>query len=205
MTSPDLSLCTFYLINQPQTLARLRKELQSAVTDPSQLPSLTRLEDLPFLYAIIAEILRHTYGLVSRLPRIHTTEAVQLHSQHNGIAIDYLVSPGYPISMTSVHVHKNPKIFPDPHAFFPERWLDSKGNRRKDLDKYFLSFSKGTRQCLGINLAYAELYICIAAIVLRMGDRLDLYETTREDVEVARDVFAMRPKKESKGIRVLVR
>jgi hypothetical protein len=37
-----------------------------------------------------------------------------------------------------------------------------------------------------------------------MGDRLSLFETTGEDVEVARDVFAMRPKKESKGIRVTV-
>lgn len=55
------------------------------------------------------------------------------------------------------------------------------------------------------SLAYAELFICVAAIVLRLGDRLELFETTTEDVEIHRDVFAMRPKRESKGIRVLVR
>ena len=55
------------------------------------------------------------------------------------------------------------------------------------------------------SLAYAELFICIAAIVLRLGDRLELFETTTEDVKIHRDAFAMRPKRETKGIRVLVR
>jgi cytochrome P450 len=107
--------------------------------------------------------------------------------------------------MTSVHVHMNPDIFPDPQAFSPERWLDSEGRKRKDLDKYLLSFSKGSRACLGINLAYAELFICIAAVVLRLGNRLELFETTIDDVKLFKDVFGMRPKPDSKGIRVILK
>jgi hypothetical protein len=40
---------------------------------------------------------------------------------------------------------------------------------------------------------------------MRLGDRLELFETTTEDVTIQRDAFVMRPKRETKGIRVVVR
>lgn len=76
-----------------------------------------------------------------------------------------------------------------------------------------VSFTKGTRQCVGINLAYAELYTCLASIFRRYGGpesmgpegRLELFETTKEDVEMAADMFIPFVKPGSKGIRVLVK
>jgi cytochrome P450 len=43
----------------------------------------------------------------------------------------------------------DPEIFPDPHVFDPDRWLRAaaKGQR---LDKYMISFGKGTRMCVGM-------------------------------------------------------
>lgn len=55
------------------------------------------------------------------------------------------------------------------------------------------------------SLAYAELYVCIAAVVLRLGTRMELYKTDWDDVRIYRDGFAMRPKPDSKGIRVLIK
>jgi len=209
----DLSVCIFHILDQPHILAKLRKELQSAAGGSIDIPSLATLEQLPYLNATVTEGMRVSYGLASRLPRIRPYDAVQLRSVlkssskagAKGEEISHLVPPGYVLSMSSVHVHRNPDLFPDPLSFTPERWLDSEGKRRKDLDKYILSFSKGTRQCLGINLAYAEIFICLAALVLRLGDRMELFETTADDVELHHDVFAVRPKPGSKGIRVLVK
>jgi cytochrome P450 len=155
---PDLSVSIFYILNQPETLAKLRKELQSVVGDSKDIPSVTVLEKLPYLNATVAEGLRLSYGIASRLPRIRPNDSVQLRSVlktsskagKKGQEVSYLVPPGYVLSMSAVHVHKNPDLFPEPDTFAPERWLDSAGKRRKDLDKYILSFSKGTRQCLGI-------------------------------------------------------
>ncbi|KAF1815265.1 putative cytochrome P450 [Eremomyces bilateralis CBS 781.70] len=214
-TSWNLSLATFYLLHQPHTLATLRQELLTASGDSLELPSLTTLENLPYLQATVAETLRHAYGVVQRLIRVHQ-DPVHLRStvkipNRDGSEkvqvkeVSYVIPKGYSLSMTSLWIHKNPDLFPDPDKFAPERWLDAEGMKRKDLDRYLMSFSKGTRQCLGINLAYAELYICIAAVVLRLGDQLELFETDRSDVEFDHDVFAMRPKPETKGIRVTVR
>lgn len=43
----------------------------------------------------------------------------------------------------------HPGIFPDPQRFRPERWFEAeeKGQR---LDKYLVSFGKGTRQCVSL-------------------------------------------------------
>jgi len=66
-----------------------------------------------------------------------------------------------------------------------------------------------------MNLAYAELYIMAAAIFrkydaydgtgLQKGPALELYESTREDVDIATDFAVPFIKPGRKGVRVTVR
>jgi cytochrome P450 len=202
-TAWNLSLCTFYIYHQREIMKKLRSELLKIAPD-GQIPPLTKLEAQPYFSAVIAETLRHSFGPVSRLPRIFPADATQLHSSYKGEPVDYVLPPGYVVSMTSMYIHMNPKLFPDPHAFLPERWLDDEGNRKREMEKYIVTFSKGTRVCLGMNLAYAELYICLAAIVLLVGEHMELFETDLRDVTPEFDSFAMRPYKGSQGIRVVI-
>lgn len=158
LLTTGLSVATYYLLSQPTTLSKLREELEAAIANPSELPSLPALEALPYLNATVTEALRCSYGVASRLGRILPEEPIYLTSnirtpgydQNMNRTVSYVVPPGYPVSMTSVLVHTNPDIFPNPYDFKPERWLDEDGKRMKSLDKYLLSFSKGTRQCLGL-------------------------------------------------------
>jgi cytochrome P450 len=46
-------------------------------------------------------------------------------------------------------VHRNPEIFPDPDRFDPERWIEG-GQLNNKLTKYIVSFTRGSRICLGI-------------------------------------------------------
>jgi len=48
--------------------------------------------------------------------------------------------------------------------FRSERFLENPG-----LDKYLIAFSKGSKQCISINLAHAELYLALALISRRYG------------------------------------
>ena len=110
--------------------------------------------------------------------------------------------------MSGALVHLNPDIFPAPLEFLPERWL-----KDPQLTRYLCSFAKGSRQCIGINMAYAQLYLCVAGIFRRYGGPgnpgpmgiFELFETTREDVEIQYDLFVPFPKQGSKGVRVLVK
>ncbi len=57
------------------------------------------------------------------------------------------------------------------------------------------------RQCLGINLANAELYLTLATIFRRFD--IELYETTARDAEIAHDYFVPHGHADSKGVRVI--
>lgn len=138
--------------------------------------------------------------------------------------LEYVIPRGVPVGMTSVLVHHNPKLFPRSTEFDPKRWLDSEGKRDRSLEKYILSFSKGSRQCVGIkyagayfnqlkrsfetnfchSLAYAELFMVVGLILRRLGPRLRLYETGLDDVEILHDLFVPIPKLDTKGIRVRI-
>lgn len=80
----------------------------------------------------------------------------------------WTIPAGTSVSMTSVLLHLNPDIFPYPHEFRPERWLDDPDGK---LDRYIVAFSGGSRICLGFNLAWAELYIFVAGLFGSFGGR----------------------------------
>lgn len=110
--------------------------------------------------------------------------------------------------MNSYSMHMNHTIFPSPETFFPERWLvepPSNHNNKNNnpLKRYLVPFTKGPRQCLGMDLAYAEMYLA-AAIIHRRFPLTELYNTSREDVDVAHDFFNPYPSLTSEGVRVLV-
>ena len=48
------------------------------------------------------------------------------------------------------------------------------------------------------------MYMSIAAMTLRLGDRLKLFDTTLDDVEIHHDTIVPAPKMGSKGIRVVI-
>lgn len=49
-------------------------------------------------------------------------------------------------------------------------------DRLADMNHFFVPFSKGTRACLGINLAYMELYLVLAYLIRRFDFETDATE-----------------------------
>ena len=208
-TSWALSVATYYLVASPRILRKLKTELMSAirVSDDPNIP-LSVLDRLPYLAAVIQETLRLSYGAATRIQRVSPDKAMTFHDRTCNK--DWIIPPNTPVGMTSVLIHQDESIFRDAHSFVPERWID---NPR--LDRYLVSFSKGSRQCLGINLAYAEMKICLAAIFRRFGSEsvrmegdegvLELFETGVEDVEPVRDAFVPLAQEGSLGVRIKVR
>ena len=189
----------------------MKAELKTAVPEPDTTVALPVLEKLPYLNAVVQEAVRLSYGVASRLQRISPDKALRFTDSCNGK--EWVIPPGTPVGMTSVLIHHDESIFPTSHSFIPERWIE---NPR--LDRYLVSFSKGSRQCLGINLAYAEMYLCLAAIFSRFGSGgkegvrmqgdegvLELFETGLRDVEVQADGFIPLAAEGSEGIRIRVR
>jgi cytochrome P450 len=142
-----LSVTTVYLLTQPETLARLTKELQDA--DALNLPWFA-LEKLPYLNAVVTEALRLSYGVSARLPRIATNENLLYRGEFQGREVEYAIPPGTPMGMSNAINHHNEEVFPDSHKFRPERWLDIEESEKHRMENSLTSFSRGSRQCLGM-------------------------------------------------------
>jgi len=108
-----------------------------------------------------------THGAVTPLPRIVSADA-QIGGAH--------VPAGTSVAMGTTFVHTNPDIFPDPFKFSPDRWLQPNA---KELETYIVTFSKGPRSCIGMNMAWCELYIIFSNLFRKLD--MELFETTTEN------------------------
>ncbi|KAI9042963.1 cytochrome P450 [Aspergillus affinis] len=198
----------YELLANPDKLNKLRTELLQALPNPDSAMSLSELEKLPYLSAVIQEGIRMHPGGILRMQRISPDKPLSYTDPCTGTTTTF--PPGTSISMDALSVNMNPDLFPNPSDFVPERWLES-----PQLSRYLLSFSKGTRICLGINVAHCMLYYFVAGIFRNYGlptekddpaSSIELYETERKrDVDVASEFIIPAVRKESKGIRVLLR
>ncbi|KAK7918195.1 hypothetical protein PG985_010069 [Apiospora marii] len=194
-TAKSLAMISFYVNEDPTKRQRLRDEIATGGTEPDGTFSLAKLEKLPYLTACITEGVRMMSGVTGRLPRV-AREPLQYSA--------WTIPPGTPVSQLNYVVNHDPDLFPRPLEFRPERWVDApprEDGRR--LDRYMVSFMRGSRSCIGINLAWAELYLALAYVVTRFD--LPPFDTTAErDLVIDRDLFVGVPKRESQGIRAKV-
>lgn len=193
-----LALTSYFVLSNPFVLKSLVFELEAAVPDLFSSPSQQTFESLTYLNAVMDEGFRLSYGSMHRLSRSHPNSALQYGK--------YTIPPGTPVGYSAYLVHLNPSIFPDAHAFKPERWLDLAPQKRQKLRSYLCNFGRGSRQCVGMRLAYAELYLTLGYLFRRLGKRMELCGTDYErDVKYVQDYFIPAPSQKSKGCRVVER
>jgi cytochrome P450 len=190
-TQLSLTIAHYHLLANPDILSKLRSELAS---QPHS--TLTQLSQLPYLNGIIQEAHRLSFGLTGRNPRISPDDPIKYTDKSTGRV--YILPAGTSISSSTLLVHADEDIFPDPFTFDPERWLGSDGATRR---KYQMAFSKGPRMCIGLHLANAVMAVAIAAI--SRWD-LQLFETTEEDVAFKHDYHVATPRLTSRGVRARV-
>uniref|UniRef100_A0A915HYR8 Cytochrome P450 n=1 Tax=Romanomermis culicivorax TaxID=13658 RepID=A0A915HYR8_ROMCU len=68
--------------------------------------------------------------------------------------------------------HQDPKIFPEPRTFKPERFLDENGQVDVDFAQNIVPFGVGKRRCVGENLARQEVYLLFASTIQKFKIRL---------------------------------
>ncbi|KAG6366820.1 hypothetical protein INS49_001001 [Diaporthe citri] len=190
-TARNLAVLIFYLLHNPDVLQKLRAELKTVMPTPGAPVTLVELEALPYFSAVINEGLRLSHGASSRMPRIATEENLQYKQ--------WIIPAGTPVMQSLYLHHTNPQVFPEPFKFNPERWIEDP----KLKPRYLMAWGRGSRSCLGLNLAHAELYLTVAHLLTRF--EMELYETVWErDVEVLHDCFIGVTDMSSPGIRVKI-
>ncbi|KAG7092863.1 hypothetical protein E1B28_009176 [Marasmius oreades] len=145
------------ILRDPRVLEELVEELENAWPDKEEPMAYDKLEKLPYLTAVIKESLRMATSIVTPLARVVPPTGSMIAG--------YPVPPGTVVSIGNTFVHQNPQVFSDPTRFLPERWMQ---DNHHALDKYLVAFGKGHRSCIGINLAWCELYLLFANVFRKL-------------------------------------
>ena len=130
---------TFELISrEPGVVRELHRELDAG-------------DDDAYLNATINESMRRRPVLPNAEPRL-TMQEVQIG--------DWTYPKGVVLGANAYLVHHDPKIYPDPYAFRPERFLE------KAPGTYtFIPFGGGRRRCLGASFAQLEMRVVLREVL----------------------------------------
>jgi cytochrome P450 len=158
-TTANLLTWIWYLLSQdPEVESRLHEELDRVIGN--RLPVVDDLPALEYAERVIDEALR-LYPPVWLFGR--------------RALVDYELG-GYAIPKRSMIVlsqwvtHHDPRWFPDPWRFDPERWTPAEAAKRPQYS--FFPFGGGTRICIGEAFARMEAKLVLATIAGRWRLRL---------------------------------
>jgi cytochrome P450 len=142
---------SWYLLSQrPVAEQRLAEEWRRVLN--GRAPAVHDLANLPYTNAVIHEAMR-LYPPVYVIGREAVTD-LELGG--------YRVKRGYTVLMSQWVNHRDPKYFPDPERFSPERWLDGLATR---LPKFaYYPFGGGQRICIGSHFALMEAAIILSTV-----------------------------------------
>lgn len=109
---------------------------------------------LPYTRAVLTEVLRlHPVWLLMR----RTLTTVELE----GVELP----PGEEVFFSPHSLHQDPRWYPRPERFDPERWLPE-GDTRPPRGA-FVPFGAGNRLCIGEGFAWLEMLAILSAVVQR--------------------------------------
>lgn len=152
-----LSGTLFYLTHNEAALEKAKREVRSVFQgkDIEEVKSGPQLNSCTYLRACLDEAMRITPPLPGILPRTVLP---------GGIEIDgHSLSPGVEVGIAAYAFHHNSSHFSDSFEYRPERFLNEEA---EETQKYFTPFSTGPRLCIGKNMAYMEIMIALARVLL---------------------------------------
>ncbi len=174
---------TWYLLSQnPAAEARLHEELRGVLGERA--PGVADLERLPYLNAVISEVLR-------MYPPAYIMARTSIAPSSFG---GYDFPTGSTMMVSQWVMHRDARYFDDPDSFRPERWLDGLADRLP-AGAYF-PFGDGPRRCIGQGFALLESALVIGALAQRF--RFELVPGTTVTPE---PLVTLRPKN---GIRMTI-
>jgi cytochrome P450 len=161
-TATALSWTLERLTRHPDVLARLTEEVRAGEGDA-------------YLDAVVKESLR-LRPVVPAVAR-YLTEPTELGGR--------VLPAGVHITPSIYLTHHNPDVYPDPHAFRPERFLERPAGTYE-----WIPFGGGTRRCLGATFALFEMKIVLAEVLRRF----DLATTDQPGERIARRAITFSPR-----------
>nr|XP_053654484.1 cytochrome P450 9e2-like [Cherax quadricarinatus] len=178
-TASTLTFSSFLLAKNPVHQQRLRQEVQHMVQEHGAV-TYQGIMEAKFLDACIMETLRlfppsfvgeRKCTKTFKIPGTNVT-------LHPG---DYLTIPFWSL-------HHDPRYWPDPEAFLPDRFLPE---NKADITNFtHMPFGMGPRNCIAMRFALMEVKVALAKLLLKAELRL---WNGHEELKLEWSPFLLRP------------
>ncbi len=170
----------YLLAKNPEQYDRLIEEVKILNGKPPEMEDLVKL---PFAMQVFKEAMR-----------LYPPAYIFVRSATQDVMIDgFLIRKGTALIISPYLMHRDPRNFPDPERFDPDRFLPE---REKQLPRHaYLPFGAGPRICIGNQFAMMEGHLMTVAIAQQV--RFDLLSNTVVQPE---PLITLRPKGGIPGI-----
>ncbi|KAI6092809.1 putative cytochrome P450 [Hypoxylon rubiginosum] len=157
-TATTLAGATYLLLTHPEILAKLNQEVRSAFDSVDDI-NISSVNKLTYMLAILNEALRLYPPVTSGLVRVVPLGGEQVAG--------HFVPAGTYVEVQQWSMNHSKENWKDPWAFNPQRFLATPEEALKAGNKLeaLQAFNVGPRNCIGRNLAYAEMRMILARIV----------------------------------------
>ena len=152
-TRMTINVFIMAMITNPEVQARAREEADRVCTngDKIRLPQMSDLSEMPYIAAMIKEVLRWR-PTVPIVPPHQLTEDLQFDG--------YTIPAGTSFLINSIGLSNE---FEKPDEFRPERWMPGGSDEKKVPN--FWGFGGGRRICVGWKVAEQALFIAFSRLV----------------------------------------
>ncbi|XP_073442563.1 cytochrome P450 2C23-like isoform X2 [Dendrobates tinctorius] len=165
-TSTTLSWGILLMMKYPEIQSKVQNEIERVIG--SAQPQTEHRKQMPYTDAVIHEILR--FGDIAPSGLHSTSQDVTFHG--------YFIPKGASVIVLLHSALRDKAYFEKPDEFYPEHFLDSNGNFKKN--EAFIPFSIGKRSCAGETLAKMEIFLFFTSLLQNFtfhpppGAKLDL-------------------------------
>ncbi|KAF2803086.1 cytochrome P450, partial [Mytilinidion resinicola] len=162
-TATVLTGMTYFMLKRPETYEELKREIRTAFDSADDI-NINAVAKLKYLNACIEEGLRIFPPAPSAHPRVAPSGG--------SVVCGRFVPEKTVVGVGAWAAHHSIRMWREPELYLPERWL---GDPEFDSDhkKASQAFSYGPRNCLGKNLAWAEMRLIMAHLVWNFDLELD--------------------------------
>ena len=152
-TALTLAWALYETSRRPEAVERIRREGQEVYGDRE--PTAADYSGLAYTRAVIQETMR-VYPPIWGLIRVAVGE-----DEIGGVKIN----PGDRVTLFAYAAHHNPKFWPEPESFQPERWMA--GNAKKHVKYSYIPFGGGKRACIGGAMSQVENTLALSLLLRR--------------------------------------
>ncbi|XP_076748690.1 cytochrome P450 9e2-like [Xylocopa sonorina] len=169
----------------PEVQATLYAEIEEVVRKTGGKPTYDSLKSTRYLDAVINEVLR-LYIAAQFLDRVCVKEFEFPPATATSKPIT--VKPGDIVWYLPLAMHRDPKYYPEPTRFDPDRFLNG-----EPTHPAYVPFGLGPRFCIGNRLAMLECKVALFYLVWRC--RLEACNKTQIPMRLDRKSFTLMPEK----------